>query len=132
MPNAKESESDYVKEYDLIDVYFYIGAQNKTGGIAEEEYIVTCNMNGTLLNLSSKSAYEDTDVSDRSHQTAGSWLEVEYAQSMSPSWKGWEKYSDEDLERIINSTATRVSRQKRNHRYHLNRKKVTVHHLYWI
>ena len=108
----QESESDYVKEYDLIDVYFYIGAQNKTGGIAEEEYIVTCNMNGTLLNLSSKSAYEDTDVSDRSHQTAGSWLEVEYAQSMSPSWKGWEKYSDEDLERIINSTATRVSRQK--------------------
>ncbi|MEE0418752.1 MAG: DUF4358 domain-containing protein [Lachnospiraceae bacterium] len=108
----QESESDYVKEYDLIDVYFYIGAQNKTGGIAEEEYIVTCNMNGTLLNLSSKSAYEDTDVSDRSHQTAGSWLEVEYAQSMSPSWKGWDKYSDEDLKRIINSTATRVSGRK--------------------
>ena len=108
--SAEDSDSDsgYENNFDMIEVYLYIGAQNKSGGITDEEYVITCNMDGELLNVSSKSEYEATDISELSHQTAGSWLEVEYAKLVTPAWKDWQEYSGEDLEDIINSKATTI------------------------
>ena len=70
--SAEDSDSDsgYENNFDMIEVYLYIGAQNKSGGITDEEYVITCNMDGELLNVSSKSEYEATDISELSHQTA--------------------------------------------------------------
>ena len=111
--SAEDSDSDsgYENNFDMIEVYLYIGAQNKSGGITDEEYVITCNMDGELLNVSSKSEYEATDISELSHQTAGSWLEVEYAKLVTPAWKDWQEYSGEDLEDIINSKATAIREQ---------------------
>ena len=111
--SAEDSDSDsgYENNFDMIEVYLYIGAQNKSGGITDEEYVITCNMDGELLNVSSKSEYEATDISELSHQTAGSWLEVEYAKLVTPAWKDWQEYSGEDLEDIINSKATTIRGQ---------------------
>ena len=92
----------------MIEVYLYIGAQNKSGGITDEEYVILCNMNGELLTVSSKSEYESTDTSELSHQIAGSWLGVEFSKLMTPAWKDWQEYSGEDLEDIINSKATTI------------------------
>ena len=106
--NNPDIKSGYVDNFDLINVYLYIGAQNKSGGITDEEYIITCDLEGELLDLSAKSEYDASDISERSHQTSGSWLEVAYAKLVTPAWKDWQEYSGEDLEDIINSKATTI------------------------
>lgn len=96
--NENFGKEDVEKEYDLYHIYFYIGAENKMGGMTDIEYAFVCDKStGEIIDWSSRDDYdagENIYGEDIEYELAAIWLNIAWAKEVSGFEESWTDYKE--------------------------------------
>lgn len=120
----KLTDDEVELENDQYAVYFYIGARNRMGGITDEEYFFLYDIDGSLVDVITKTEYEQSleEESDLDYDVVGMVVDAEISRTMN-HWENTEDFSDLissktfaeiDYQKILSKEKNRKEKVERN------------------
>lgn len=83
---------------DIIEVYIYYGATNRSGGVSDSEYMYICDMKGNILDGLTKDEYEeisnDSDKLSIHTEVSYAWLDFQLSQAFGSLDEKYTNYSE--------------------------------------
>ena len=120
----KLTDDEVQLDNDQYAVYFYIGARNRMGGITDEEYFFLYDIDGSLVDVITKTEYEQSleEESDLDYDVVGMVVDAEISRTMN-HWENTEDFSDLissktfaeiDYQKILSKEKNRKEKVERN------------------